>query len=54
VQRNLIDPEQAYVQAQKEFIDRGVTGNPVTKYELYYWDELKKSEAQDNSNELHP
>jgi hypothetical protein len=42
VQKQGMDVEQAYVLAQKEFTERGFTGSPVTKYELIYWDDLKK------------
>lgn len=41
VAKKEIDPEQAYVQAQREFIERGVNGNPMTKYELAMWDEIQ-------------
>lgn len=37
-----IEPEQAYVEAQREFVERGVSGYPMTRFELEYWDEIKK------------
>jgi hypothetical protein len=37
-----MDVEQAYVLAQKEFTKRGFSGAPVTKYELKFWDDLRK------------
>lgn len=54
VDKKGLDPEQAYVQAQKEFIERGVSGNPVTKYELYYWDDIQRNNVLDEADELHP
>lgn len=42
VQKTGTDPELAYIEAQKEFTERGFSGTPVTKYELKYWDDIKK------------
>ncbi len=43
VQKEGMDVEQAYVLAQKEFTERGLSGTPVTKYELKYWDDIKRT-----------
>lgn len=54
VDKKGLELEQAYVEAQREFIERGISGNPVCKYELAYWDQLKRMQADEDATVLHP